>query len=73
MGGAVGKFLEFEHGGEEGIDGFNDHGLVPPAAFTDFEVLGIARFGMEALVSQHDHLVFDVFDHAVEDGVVQTG
>ena len=65
------EFLEMKHVGKKGEESFDEHAFVPSAPLTDFEVGWIARFGFEAFVAQNDHLVLEIFDEAVEGGVVQ--
>lgn len=47
-------------------DRFDEHTLVPLALGADLEVFGVAVFGVEAAVTQHDHLVLEGIDQALE-------
>ena len=47
-------------------DRFDEHALVPLAFGTDFEVFGVARFGVETVVAKHDHVVLEGFDEVLE-------
>jgi hypothetical protein len=50
-----------------------DHPLVPLTLATDLEVAWVALLGLEASVSQHDHLLLEGRDEPVQAGVVDAG
>ncbi len=65
--------FESHHALEEREGGLDEHSLVPGAALAELEVGRIVLFGVEAGVSQDQHLLFKVLNLAVEGGVVSVG
>jgi hypothetical protein len=63
------ELLEPTHGRQHRQHGFHHHALVPGAAFAGFHIGGVTRLGVEARISQNNHLVFKLSNQPVKGGV----
>src|SRR4029453_5822557 len=62
----MGDFLQVTDAGYHRQYGLDQHPGIPEPAVTEFEVCGIALFGMESPITEHDHLLLKSFEQRKE-------
>jgi len=65
--------FEMADGSEHGEHGLHAHVDIPGFGLADFEVLGIGLFGVETVIGQDNHLVFQGPDQRMKDSIMYIG
>ena len=59
--------------GQHGQNRFSNHAHVPSSPLTDLHVGWVLLLGIEAMIDQNDHLLFEETDQRVKGGVIYIG
>ena len=65
--------LEMTYGSQHRQDRFDDHTHIPTAARAYFQVGRVALFGEEDMLRQNQHLIFELEDQGMKNGVIDVG
>src|SRR5574341_60256 len=65
--------LEVTDGGQHGQNSLSNHAHIPSSPLTDLHIGRVLLLGVEAMIDQDEHLIFEGTDQRVKGGVINVG